>query len=78
MKGIEKQVLNIIKEVDEADKETLRFKLGISTQYASEICSILIGDGYLEEKPKGKFRLTLKGEEFTSPVVTARKPFIRW
>ncbi len=78
MKGIEKQVLKIIREVEEADKETLSFKLGISTKYAAQICSILAGDGYLEEKPNGTFRFTLKGEELTSPAVRARKPFIRW
>ena len=78
MKGIEKQVLNIFKKQDEADKQSVAFKLGISTEYAVQICSILAKDGYLEEKPNGKFELTLKGQEFTSPRVRAAKPFIRW
>lgn len=78
MKGIEKQVLNIIKKLEEAEIESIAFKLGISAKYAAQICSILIKDGYLEAKPNGKFELTLKGEEFTSPRVEARKPLIRW
>jgi len=78
MKGIEKQVLSIFKKQDEADKQSVSFKLGISTEYAVQICSILVKDGYLEEEPDGKFKLTPKGEEFTSPRVRAAKPLIRW
>ena len=78
MTGIEKQVLNIFKKQDEANKQSVAFKLGISTEYAIQICSILAKDGYLEEKPNGKFKLTPKGEEFTSPAVRLAKPFIRW
>ncbi len=78
MKGIEKQVLNIFKNQDEADKQSVAFKLAISTEYTAQICSILVKDGYLEEKPDGKFELTLKGEEFTSSRVRPAKPFIRW
>ena len=78
MKGIEKQVLNIIKKMEEVEIESIAFKLGIPAKYAAEICSILVEDGYLKEKPNGKFKLSLKGEEVTSPVVETRKPFIRW
>lgn len=78
MKGIEKQVLNIIKKLDDADKESVAFKLAVSTEYIAQIYSILVKDGYLEEKPDGKFVLTFKGEEFTSSRVKAPKPFIRW
>ncbi len=78
MKGIEKQVLSIFKKQDEADKQSVAFKLGISTEYAVQICSILAKDGYLEEEPDGKFKLTPEGEEFTSPRVRAAKPLIRW
>ena len=78
MKGIEKQVLNIIKKLKEVAIESVAFKLGISAEYTTQICSILVKDGYVEEKPDGKFKLTFKGKEFTSPIVEARKPFIRW
>ncbi|MDP8215007.1 MAG: hypothetical protein RAO92_00135 [Candidatus Euphemobacter frigidus] len=78
MKGIEKQVLNIIKKLEEADKESVGFKLGVSTKYVVQICSILTKDGYLEEKPDGEFKLTFKGKEFTGLAVKARKPLIRW
>jgi len=78
MKGIEKQVLNIFKTQDEADTESVAFKLGVSTEYVAQICSILVRDGYLEEKPTGKFELTLKGEELTGSRVRVRKPLIRW
>jgi len=70
MKGIEKQVLNLIKELEEADTNSLAFKLGISTEYTAEICSVLIDDGYIEEMPDKKFKLTLKGKRVTSPVRT--------
>lgn len=78
MKGIEKQILNIIKEQEEVDKESAAFKLGISTEYVAQICSILAKDGYIEEKPNGKFKLLLKGEKFTARPVSARKPLIKF
>ncbi len=77
MEGIERQVLNIIKKLEEADKESVSFKLGVSAEYAAQICSILVKDGYVEENPNGKFKLTSKGKKITSPVRT-KKPFIRW
>ncbi|MBU4311178.1 MAG: hypothetical protein KJ706_00450 [Candidatus Omnitrophica bacterium] len=75
MKGSEKQVLNIIKELEQTDKESVAFKLGISIEYVAQICSILIKDGYIEEKPSGKFKLTLRGKKFTSSV-KAKKPLV--
>ena len=78
MKGIEKQILNIIKKQKEADKESAAFKLGISAEYAAQICSILAKDGYIEENPNGKLKLSLKGEKFTARPVSARKPFIKF
>lgn len=77
MKGTEKQVLDIIKKLDEADKESIGSKLTISTEYAAQICRILVKDGYLEKKPDGKFKLTLKGKRLTCPA-KARKPLIRF
>jgi len=78
MKGIEKQILNIIKEQKEVDKESASFKLGISTEYVAQICSILAKDGYIEEKQNGNFKLSLKGEKFTARPVSARKPLIKF
>ncbi|MCK4429885.1 MAG: MarR family transcriptional regulator [Candidatus Aminicenantes bacterium] len=78
MKGIEKQILNIIKEQEEVDKESVAFKLGISTEYAARICSILARDGYIEKKPNGKFKISLKGEKFTARPVSTRKPFVKF
>lgn len=78
MKGIEKQVLNIIKNLEEADIESVSAKLVVSSEYGARICSILVKDGYVEKKPNGKFKLTLKGKELTGKPVNARKPLIRW
>ncbi|MFH0774528.1 MAG: hypothetical protein V2A53_03400 [bacterium] len=68
MKGSEKQVLDIIKELEQGDKESVAFKLGISAEYVAQICSILAKDGYVEEQPNAKFKLTLKGKKATSQV----------
>ena len=73
MKGTEKQVLNVIKELEEGDSGSMAFKLGISAEYIAQICSILINDGFVEEGPGGKFKLTLKGKRAMSPV-RARGP----
>lgn len=77
MNGSHKQVLTIIKELDEADEESIGSKLAISTEYAAQICYILVKDGYIEKKSDGKFKLTLKGKRLTCPV-KARKPLIRF
>ena len=76
MKGNEKQVLDIIEKLEEADKESIAFKLGVSAEYVAQIYSVLVKDGYLEEKSNGKFKLTLKAKRFASPV-KAKKPLIR-
>jgi len=76
MKGSERQVLNIIKERKETDKESVAFKLGVSSEYIVQICSNLASDGYIEENLNGRFKLTLKGKKLTSPL-KARKPLIR-
>lgn len=73
MKGSEKQVLEIIKELEEADKDSVAFRLGVSTEFIAQICSILVKDGYIEAKPDSKVKLTLKGKKITSPV-RARGP----
>lgn len=78
MKGIEKQVLDIISGLEEADKRSVGSKLAISTEYVDELCSFLVKDGYLEETRSGKVKLTPKGEDFAAPVVKTRKPFIKW
>ena len=68
MKGIEKQILNIIKEVEEINEESIAFKLGISSEYIAQICSLLVKDDYAEQRSDGKFKLTLKGKKVTSPL----------
>jgi len=75
MKGSERQVLNVIKEMKAADKESIAFKLVVSVEYVTQICSILSKDGYIEEKPNGKFKLTLEGKKFVTPI-KAKKPLI--
>jgi len=76
MKGSEKQVLNVIKEMDAADKKSIAFKLVISVEHVSKICSILSKDGYIEENPDGKFKLTLTGKKLIAPI-KAEKPLIK-
>jgi len=76
MKGSEKQVLNAIKEMDAADKKSIAFKLVISEEHVTKICSILSKDGYIEEKPNKKFKLTLKGKKLIAPI-KAKKPLIK-
>jgi len=76
MKGSEKQVLNVIKEMDAADKKSIAFKLVVPVEYVTQICSILSKDGYIEENPDGKFKLTLTGKKLIAPI-EAKKPLIK-
>lgn len=70
MKGTEKQVLKIIRELDEADKESVARKIGVSEGYAVNICQSLIKDGYLTERSNEKYRLTESGKKAISSVKT--------
>lgn len=70
MKGTESQILKIVKEMQEADDETIARKMGITQGYAATTCKNLIKDGYLREKAPGKYILTPKSEKEISRVVS--------
>ncbi|MFZ6016273.1 MAG: hypothetical protein ACOYU0_01405 [Nitrospirota bacterium] len=70
MKGNEKQVLKVIAELREADGEAIARKVGVSAEYATEICQGLVKDGYLVGSSNGRFRLTSEGMKAISPVRT--------
>ena len=67
MIGYEAQVLKVIRELKLADEETLARKMAVSSDYATEICSGLLKDGYILKTPKG-YKLTPEGEKSVSPV----------
>ena len=69
MKGTEGQILKVIREMQEADDETIARKMGITQAYAATNCKNLIKDGYLKEKAAGKYMLTPKSENEISRVV---------
>ncbi|MDI6889680.1 MAG: hypothetical protein QMC83_01895 [Thermodesulfovibrionales bacterium] len=70
MRGNEKQVLKIVAELKEADREAIARKVGVSTEYVTEICQGLVKDGYLIERGNGRFQLTGAGQKAISPVRT--------
>jgi len=70
MKGNEKQVLKIISELRETDGEAIARKVGVSSEYITEICKGLVNDGYLSESSNGKYRLAPGGQKAISPVKT--------
>ena len=70
MKGNEKQVLKIVAELREANKESIARKIGISAEYVFEICQGLVNDGYLAGGSNGKYRLTPNALKSISPVRT--------
>jgi len=70
MTGMEKQVLKIVRELEEADKESVARKIGVSERYAAQICQFLIKDGYLIERSKEKYKITERGKKAISSVKT--------
>jgi len=70
MRGTEKQLLRIIRELEEADKGSIARKMGVSIGYVVEICQGLVKDGYLIKRSEGKYKLTEKGEKAISSVKT--------
>jgi len=70
MKGNEKQIIKIVAELEAAGKETIARKVGVSTEYAAEICQGLVKDGYLLESGNGNFRLAPQALKAIDPVKT--------
>ncbi|MEW6685007.1 MAG: hypothetical protein AB1393_02215 [Candidatus Edwardsbacteria bacterium] len=68
MTGSESQVLKIIREAEESDKESIARKMGVSSEYVAEICHGLVKDGYLVERANGRYRVTPQGQKVISPV----------
>lgn len=67
MVGYETTILKVVRELKVADEEALSRKMGVSSNYAGEICEGLIKDGYLKKTPKG-YQITGEGERAISPV----------
>lgn len=70
MKGNEKQIIRIVAELEAAGKETIARKVGVSTEYAAEICRGLIDDGYLIGSSDGSYKLTPQALKAIDPVRT--------
>jgi len=71
MKGNEKQVLRIVSELIEADRNAIARKVGVSVDYVAEICQGLVDDGFLAENSnKERYRLTSGGMKAISSVRT--------
>jgi len=70
MKGSEKQILKIIKELKDADREAIARKVGVSAEHVVEICKGLVKDGYLVESSNERYKLTPLALKAISSVKT--------
>jgi len=70
MKGNEKQIIRIVAELEAVGKETIARKIGVSTEYTTEICQGLIDDGYLIGSGNGSYRLAPQALKAIDPVKT--------
>lgn len=70
MTGTEKQVLKIIKELEEGDNNSIARTIAVSKRYVAETCLGLVKDGYLLEIGNEKYKLTEKGKKAISSVKT--------
>jgi len=70
MKGSERQILKIVKELKETDCEAMARKVGVSAGHVAEICQGLVKDGYLEENSNGKYKLTSEAVKAINPLKT--------
>jgi len=68
MRGVEGEVLKIVRELRLVNEETLKRKMAVSSEYVKEICEGLIKDGYLSKKGE-RYQLTPEGEKSISKVV---------
>jgi len=68
MKGSEKQILSIVRELIEVDSEAIARKVGVSAEYIVEICQGLVKDGYLLESSNGRYKLLPQALKAISPT----------
>lgn len=70
MKGIETQILRVVRELGLAEKEAIARKIGVTSEYAAELCRHLAQDGYLINSQNGQYKITRKSGEKLSTVVS--------
>jgi len=70
MKGNEKQVLNIIAELNQAESTTIAKILCVSPEFINEICKDLVNSGYLLDNGSGNYKLTSFARKKLDPVRT--------
>lgn len=70
MKGSEKQVLKIIRELGRGKPVRIARKMAMSAEYAGEVCGNLLEDGYLSKSGAGEYMLTPEGEKAINRTLT--------
>lgn len=70
MKGIEKQVLEVIKGLRVASPEGIGRKMCVGAKYVGELCDSLVGDEYLVKTHEGEYTLTPRGRQVISKTVS--------
>lgn len=63
MLSSQRQVLNIIKRLRDADPETIAGTMCVSVDYVKDLCQVLIQDGLLRQEPGGGYSVTPKGSK---------------
>ncbi|MFQ5841330.1 MAG: hypothetical protein ACE5I8_02735 [Thermodesulfobacteriota bacterium] len=67
MTGCERQVLGIVSELKEANKEAVSRKMGVSSKYVTELCDSLMKDGYLLKASQGEYLISVEGKRALQP-----------
>lgn len=68
MQGIKRQVLRIIVELYEADKEAISKRLVIPSEYAGFVCDSLVEEGFLIKTARGRYAPRI-GEEVIQQIL---------
>ena len=70
MKGIEKQILDAVRELGKAGPASIARRIGVQTSMVGRACEVLAEDGYLLRREGKTYALSETGKGAVSRTVT--------
>lgn len=70
MKGIEKQILSVVRELGKARPTSIARRIGVQPSMAEAACEVLVEDGYLLRRGEKTYALSEAGRSAASRTVS--------
>ena len=71
MKGSERQILGVVRELGKAGAASIARRIGVQTSMVEGTCELLVEDGYLIRSGEKTYALTQTGRNAVSKAVSS-------